>query len=109
MEEKTQNNLSQPSSQSWNITRWLRLGAGLLLLGGGFYFLININIDQVIDKVLPPCEGWSPLGRVVCPDAAFFGGLIIMTALSLLGVPVIPALLAGGTSWLILEQWLFKH
>lgn len=107
MEEKTQNNLSQPNSQYWTVTRWLRLGAGLLLIGGVLYSFTHI--DQVIDQVLPPCEGWSPVGRGVCPDAAFLGGVIIMTALSLLGVPVIPALLAGGTSWLIIEKWLNKH
>ncbi|MGL4504002.1 MAG: hypothetical protein ACRCU2_33375 [Planktothrix sp.] len=109
MEEKTQNNLSQPNSQYWTVTRCLSVGAGLLLLVGGLYFFINIDIDQVIDKVLPRCQEWSPVGRVLCPDASFLAGLIVMTALSLLGVPVIPALLAGGTSWLIIGKLLNKH
>lgn len=103
MEEKTQNNLSQPNSQYWNVTRWLKLVAGLIVLFGGFYFLTHL-------PPLPHCEERvSALGGVVCPGPAFFGGLIIMTALSLLGVPVIPVLLAGGTSWLILKELLNKH
>lgn len=70
----------------------LMAGAVLLVFGGVFIMLIKFNF----------C-----LGHIIPPDLhplPFAGGAIVLVALTLIGVPIIPAAAAAG----IAIWWLFQ-
>jgi len=73
------------------MTRILKAGFFLLVFGAVFIVLIKFNI--VTDHVIP--QGPDPLSLA--------GGAIVLVALTLIGVPLIPAAAAGVAAW-----WLFQ-
>ncbi|MEP0872765.1 hypothetical protein NDA01_23375 [Trichocoleus desertorum AS-A10] len=73
------------------MTRILKAGFFLLVFGAVFIVLIKFNV--VTDHVIP--QGPDPLSLA--------GGAIVLVALTLIGVPLIPAAAAGVAAW-----WLFQ-
>jgi len=76
----------------------LQIGFIILIFGGVFILLDKLNI--VSDRTLSLLEPnpWSVVG----------GGVIIF-ALTLIGVPLLPAIVAGGTIGFILETFFFHN
>ncbi|WP_068818367.1 hypothetical protein [Phormidesmis priestleyi] len=75
--------------------RILKAGFALLVFGAIFIVLIKFNI--VTDHVIPPFPDPIP----------FAGGAIVLVALTLLGVPLIPAAAAGVAIWWLIQDFFF--
>lgn len=81
-----------PFSFSIFITRTLKAGFALLIFGAVFIFLLKFNIAaDVISHPIDP--------------VSFLGGAIVLVALTLLGVPLIPAATAGVAVWVFIQSF----
>lgn len=67
----------------------LMAGFALLFFAGFFIMLVNFSSGHIIPPALHPLP--------------FAGGAIVLVALTLMGVPIIPAAVAGIAIW-----WLFQ-
>lgn len=75
------------------VSRTLKAGFALLIFGAVFIFLIKFNIaTDVISHPIDP--------------VSFLGGAIALVALTLLGVPIIPAATAGIAVWIFIQSFL---
>ena len=74
----------------------LQIGFIILIFGGVFILLDKLNIvtDEALSLLEP--NPWSIVG----------GGVVIF-ALTLIGVPLLPAIVAGGTIGFIVETFFF--
>ena len=89
-----QENMIEQSQFSFPIfmTRVLKAGFALLIFGAVFIFLIKFNIAAgVISAPVDP--------------VSFLGGAIVLVALTLLGVPLIPAATAGVAVWVFVQSF----
>jgi hypothetical protein len=82
---------------SWSvfIDRVLRAGFMLLIFGAVLILLVHLN------GVLPP-------DVVIFPWAVLGGGVAIL-ALTMLGVPMLPAAVVGVGCWLVLQSFAPGH
>jgi pheromone shutdown protein TraB len=80
---------------SWSvfIDRVLRAGFMLLIFGAVLILLVHLNV------ALPP---------IIFPWAVLGGG-IAMLALTMLGVPMLPAAVVGVGCWLVLQSFAPGH
>ncbi|MCD8488742.1 MAG: hypothetical protein LRZ84_18880 [Desertifilum sp.] len=95
--EKSPNNSSNNLSSDFlaSLNTFLKIGLKIVILGGIFILLTKFN--GVVD--------FSSLD----PSAAsLMGGGIVLFALTLMGVPLVPAIIAGGTIVFLVEK-LMSH
>ncbi|MBD1858008.1 MULTISPECIES: hypothetical protein [Leptolyngbya] len=99
--ENTSNNSQEPSIEKAQfdlpifVSRTLQAGFALLVFGGIFIILIKFNVAT--DIIAHPIDPMS-----------FLGGAIVLVALTLLGVPLIPAATAGVATWWVIQDLFGK-
>ncbi|MBD2036577.1 hypothetical protein H6F76_16315 [Leptolyngbya sp. FACHB-321] len=76
-------------------SRTLKAGFALLVFGAIFIVLIKFNAGGPEILLFPP----DPI--------PFAGGAIVLVALTLLGVPLIPAATAGVAIWWLIQDFFF--
>ena len=75
--------------------RILKAGFALLVFGAIFIVLIKFN-------------SWGPeIPPLPSDPIPFAGGAIVLVALTLLGVPIIPAAAAGVATWWLIQDFFF--
>ncbi len=77
------------------VNRILKAGLALLVFGAVFIVLLKFNV--VTDQVIPSFSDPIP----------FAGGAIVLVALTLLGISLVPAAVAGVAVWWLVQDFFF--
>lgn len=99
--ENTPNNPQEPPIDKAQfdlpifISRTLKAGFALLVFGAIFIILIKFNVAT--DVIAHPID-----------PVSFLGGAIVLVALTLLGIPLIPAATAGVAAWWVIQDLFGK-
>lgn len=84
--------IPETSSFSWSVFANRILKAGFALLVFGAVALLLVEFQQVLPSTPDPL--------------AFAGGAVALLALTLLGVPLVPAAVAGFAAWLLIQHFI---
>jgi hypothetical protein len=101
--ENTTNSTPTPTTEvrdwfSWPVfsNRVLKTGFALLIFGG--ILVILVNFDTSLGNAVPDVSQLDPL--------SFAGAAIALIALTMMGIPIVPAAVAGAALWWLLQDVL---
>ena len=81
---------------STSLEQILIRASSLIVFGGVVIILLKFNI--IIDPI-------SHLDPTAIDPIALAGGAIVLVALTFIGIPLIPAAVAGGAIWLLIQKF----